>query len=306
MSKKFSNLHPIATFTRDRDPFRDRRGKGPLRPKEPISHVAPNFHGPFDNNALYFAWLGHASVFLHMHGKNILIDPVLSKRSSPVSFLGPRRFPGPVPSPADFPAIDLMMITHNHYDHMDRATILSLDDPGTQYVTPSGVGRILHQFGIPNERITELNWYESCTQDGMTVFCTPSQHNSARALWDSNQTLWGSFVLKDDQFTVFDTGDGGFSDHFQEIAWQFGAPDLAIMECGQYGENWHSVHMYPEESVEVCRILGAKLSIPVHWGAYVLSDHAWDDPPRRFRLRAEELGIPHRIPTLYELITIRK
>lgn len=304
MHSKFTNQHPTSMFAHFSDPYRHRRGHGPLHPTKPLDSETPNFLRVFPQNSLFFSWLGHSSVFLNIDGKNILIDPVFSKRPSPLPFIGPKRFPGHVITPKELPEIDLVIITHNHYDHLDKATILSLDKQVKHYVAPTGVGGNLHSFGIARERISELGWYEEATLNGLTVICTPSQHNSIRSPFDANRTLWGSFLIKSQHFTVYDTGDGGFSTHFGEIRERYGAPDLAIMECGQYGESWHSSHMFPEESVEASRILGAKLSIPVHWGAYVLSDHPWDDPPKRFRLRSEELGLPFRIPRLYEIIPI--
>lgn len=304
MRSKFANQHPASKFEPFRDPFRHRRGQGPLRPKEPLECACPDYLREFPRDTFSFSWLGHSSVFLNMDGRNILIDPVFSKRTSPVPFLGPKRFAGRVITPEELPEIDLVVITHNHYDHLDKATVLSLDHKVKHYAAPTGVGQNLRSFGIAWEKISELAWYEEKLLDGLTVICTPSQHNSMRSLFDIDRTLWGSFLLKSEHFTVFDTGDGGFSSHFSDIRKRYGAPDLAVMECGQYGESWHRSHMFPEESAEASRILGAKLSIPVHWGAYVLSDHPWDDPPKRYRLHAEELGLPFRIPKLYEIIPI--
>lgn len=302
MSWKYSNLNPTTNSSRFLDPYQDRRGTGPVRPREALPQEKPDLWDLGDGLAM--AWLGHSSVFLRMNGKNILIDPIFSRYSSPVPFVGPKRFPGNAITPAQLPEIDLVLITHNHYDHLDRATIRALDGQVGQYIAPSGVGGNLRRFGIRASKITELGWYEETNVDGLRVICTPSQHNSSRTILDWNRTLWGSFVLKDGTHTVFDSGDGGFGNHFSEIRQRYGAPDLAIMECGQYGEKWHTTHMFPEESVQACRMLEAKLAVPVHWGAYVLSNHPWDDPPRRFRQRAEELNQRFRIPVLNQVIPV--
>ena len=302
MSRKYSNLNPTTNSTQFLDPYQDRRGTGPVRPREPLPQEKPDLWDLGDGLAM--AWLGHSSIFLRMNGKNILIDPIFSRYSSPVPFVGPKRFPGNAITPAQLPEIDLVLITHNHYDHLDRATIRALDGQVGQYIAPSGVGGNLRRFGIQSSKITELGWYEETSVDGLTVICTPSQHNSSRTILDWNRTLWGSYVLKDGAHTVFDFGDGGFGNHFSEIRERYGAPDLAIMECGQYGEKWHTTHMFPEESVQACRMLEAKLAVPVHWGAYVLSNHPWDDPPRRFRQRAEELNQCFRIPVLNQVIPV--
>lgn len=303
MGKKFTNLNPVPLFGDYTDPFGDRRGSGAVRPEKPLQAAAPNFLG-LDDDRLHFAWLGHSSVFLKIQRNTVLIDPVFCRFTSPVPFAGPKRFPGSLPKPSDFPAIDLLLITHNHYDHLDSAAIRALDGQVKHCVVPSGVGKYLRRFGVKAEKITELGWYETWEGNHLTVTAAPTQHGSARTPFDRDQTLWCSFVLKSRDYTVFDTGDGGFGDHFADIRKRYGSPDLAVMECGQYNRRWHSVHMFPEESAKAARILGAKLAVPVHWGAYVLSDHPWDDPPKRFSLRAEELGVPFRIPVLNEIITL--
>ena len=301
MSRKYSNPTAVSSY-HFVDPYRQRRGTGPVRPKEPLPREMPDFENLGDG--LFMAWLGHSSVFLRMNRKNILIDPIWNRYSSPVPLIGPKRFPGEVLKASQLPEIDLVLITHNHYDHLDKSTIRSLDAQVKRYIAPNGVGGNLRSFGIPASKMTELGWYEEADVDGLRVICTPSQHNSSRNFLDWNRTLWGSYVLKDGTHTVFDSGDGGFGNHFSEIRERYGAPDLAIMECGQYGEKWHFNHMFPEESVQACQMLRAKLAVPVHWGAYVLSNHPWDDPPRRFRQRAEELNQRFRIPVLNQLIQV--
>ena len=300
MAHRFSNQNPPSP--RFIDPYRDRRGTGPKKPRQPLPRETPDFWDLGDGLAM--AWLGHSSVFLRMNGKNILIDPIFNRYSSPVPFIGPKRFPGEIITPAQLPKIDLVLITHNHYDHLDRSTILCLDGQVTRYIAPTGVGNNLRRFGIAASKITELKWYEEANVDGLQVICTPSQHNSSRNYLDWNNTLWGSYVLKDGTHMVFDSGDGGFGNHFSEIQQRYGAPDLAIIECGQYGERWHTTHMFPEESVQACKLLEAKLAVPVHWGAYVLSNHPWNDPPRRFQQRAQELNQPFRIPVLNQVIPV--
>lgn len=300
MAEKYSNLNPIQLFGNYTDPYADRRGTGPVRPAQPLPARQPQFPDS-GTEGLYFGWFGHSSVFLRLDGRNILIDPVFARFTSPLPFAGPERFPGRPVSPAELPAIDLVLITHSHYDHLDRGTVRALDGRVGRYIVPRGVGGILRRFGIAPGKITELGWYEAAGEGSVEVILTPSQHGSARSPFDGNRTLWGSFLLRGREAAVFDSGDGGFGTHFGDIARRYGAPDLAILECGQYNVRWHGVHMFPEESAEAGRLLGAKLCIPVHWGAYVLSDHPWDDPPKRFARRAQELGVPFRIPELNEI-----
>lgn len=304
MGKKYENEQSVSLFGVYEDPYIQRRGSGNPRPSQPVPAAEPSFRRQFEQGKLYFSWLGHSSVFLHMQEQNILIDPVFSTYTSPVPFAGPKRFPGRKPNPDDFPEIDLVLVTHSHYDHLDRKTICSLDAQVKRYVVPEGVGAILKRFGIAADKITELIWYESCCQKGLEVSLVPSQHGSGRNPFAMKDSLWGGFLLRSKDHTVYHSGDGGYAGHFSKIHEKYGDIDLAVMECGQYNKKWHAVHMFPEESVQACRNLHAKLAVPVHWGAYVLSDHAWDDPPKRFSQRAEELGQPCRIMKLNEWLTI--
>lgn len=304
MRKKYENEQKVPLFGKYTDPFGERRGTGDTRPAQPIASVEPSYRRPFEPGKVSFSWLGHSSVFLRMQEQNILIDPVFSMFTSPVPFAGPRRFPGRAPKPGDFPGIDLVLITHSHYDHLDRKTIRSMDAQVKHYVVPEGVGAILKRFGIAADKVTELGWYEDYTRDGLMVTLVPSQHDSGRSPFSMDATLWGGFLLRNKDYTVYQSGDGGYAGHFSKIHEKYGDIDLAIMECGQYNQKWHAIHMFPEESVQACLDLHAKLAVPVHWGAYVLSDHAWDDPPRRFSQRAEELGQPCRIMKINEWLTI--
>lgn len=302
MAKKYHNLEAVSLFGQYQDPCSDRRGTGPVRPHQPMEAAKPDFFS-LPQNGLACAWLGHSSVFLRLEGKSILIDPIFSQYCSPVPMPALARFPGQTLTADLFPRIDCVLITHNHYDHMDRATLKALNQQTARFIAPEGVGRYLRRFGIPAEKITELNWYDEFSADGMRIICTPSQHSSARSPFDNGTSLWCSYFLKSGKYSVFDTGDGGFGGHFSEIRRRYGTPDLAIMECGQYNVRWHGLHMFPEESVQAAKNLGAGLAIPVHWGSFVLSDHAWEDPPKRFAQRAKELEVPCRIPKLYEWIT---
>lgn len=301
MAKQYRNLEDTALFSSYTDPYVNRRGTGPVRPQKPLNEIAPNF-GALPADGLSLVWLGHSSVLLRLEGKTILIDPVFSKYCSPVPMSSLARFPGPKLTAGLFPGIDFVLITHNHYDHMDRATLQALKGQTKQFLVPSGVGRYLRRFGIPAEKIRELGWFEEYCAEGIRIAATPSQHSSARTPFDGGKSLWCSYYITGKQYSVFDTGDGGYGGHFSEIRNRYGSPDLAIMECGQYNIRWHGLHMFPEESVQAAKDLGAGCAVPIHWGAFVLSDHPWDDPPKRFAQRAQELDVPFRIPTLFEPI----
>lgn len=292
--KKYQNQQNVSLFGKYTDPYVGRRGTGKLYSTSQTIEKA-NFEIHYNEEKLYCLWLGHSSVFLHMQELNILIDPVFSMYTSPVPFIGPKRFIGKTINVEDLPLIDIVLISHSHYDHLDKKTVQALDKQVKNYIVPEGVGRILKRFGVNGIKIIELNWYDSIEINSLNVTLVPSQHDSGRSPFSMNRSLWGGFLIRNDNYTVFNSGDGGYASHFKEIYERYGAVDLAIMECGQYNEKWHAIHMFPEETVQACEDLHAKLSVPVHWGAYVLSDHTWDDPPRRFAKHADEKGVKYQI-----------
>ncbi len=233
-------------------------------------------------------WFGHSSLLLQMHGMNILIDPVFSEMISPVSWVGSKRFSHPPVSVAQLPEIDILIISHDHYDHLDYDVICQIDPKVKQYIVPLGVENHLKRWKVKAEKITNMAWWEETEINGLTIACTPSQHFSGRKLVDNMTTLWCSWVLKDDYHKIFENGDSGFAPHFEKIHEKYGDFDFALMECGQYDVQWPKVHMFPEQSAHAAKILGAKVVQPIHWGAIVLSRHGWDDPVERFLLAAEK------------------
>ena len=233
-------------------------------------------------------WFGHSSLLLQMHGMNILIDPVFSEMISPVSWVGSKRFSHPPVSVAQLPEIDILILSHDHYDHLDYDVIREMDPQVRQYVVPLGVENHLKRWKVDAEKITNMAWWEETEINGLTIACTPSQHFSGRKLVDNMTTLWCSWVLKDEFHKIFENGDSGFASHFEKIHEKYGDFDFALMECGQYDVQWPKVHMFPEQSAHAAKLLGAKVVQPIHWGAIVLSRHGWDDPVERFLLAAEK------------------
>ena len=232
-------------------------------------------------------WFGHSSLLLHMHGMSILVDPVFSEVISPVSFVGSRRFSHPGITVADLPHIDILILSHDHYDHLDYDVIRDIDAKVSQYVVPLGVENHLKRWGVSSSKITNMAWWEEIDINGLLIACTPAQHFSGRHLTDNMATLWASWVLKDEYHQIFESGDSGFNAHWERIHEKYGDFDFVMMECGQYDVQWPKVHSFPEQSVEAVKILGAHVAMPIHWGAIILSRHGWDDSVERF-LRAAE------------------
>ncbi|TDW97576.1 MBL fold metallo-hydrolase [Dinghuibacter silviterrae] len=224
-------------------------------------------------------WLGHSSYIIKTPGLTLAVDPVLSAHASPVPFVA-RAFPGTeVYTPADLPELDVLVLTHDHYDHLDMETVRSIK-AGT-IVTALGVGAHLEYWGIPAEKIVELDLGESYSpREGVRFTATPARHFSGR-LFKRNGTLWMSLVLSLGDRRLFLGGDSGYGAHFAQIGETYGPFDLAFLECGQYGVHWPFIHMFPEQTWQAAKELRARALMPVHWGKFSLSMHAWDEPVRR-------------------------
>jgi L-ascorbate metabolism protein UlaG (beta-lactamase superfamily) len=221
---------------------------------------------------------------------HILVDPVFSRNASPFRWFA-KAFPGTDSYDVDkLPdIIDIVLLTHDHYDHLDYKTILKLGSRAVHFYTSLGVGSHLESWGIPGDKITELDWWESCEVPGGTFTATPARHFSGRS-FKRNKTLWSSFVLKMAGHSFFLGGDSGYGEHFKEIGQRLGPFDVAILECGQYGKYWPHIHMFPEQTVQAAQELKAKKLLPVHWAKFTLALHPWNEPIRRVTADAVKAG----------------
>lgn len=247
-------------------------------------------------------WFGHSSYLIRIKGQNILVDPVFSERASPIQFIGKKSYPASIQySVDDMPTtIDLVIITHDHYDHLDYDTIKQLKSRVKSFYTSLGVGAHLEHWGIERERITEFDWWEKQTfVHGVEITATPVRHFSGR-LFTRNQSLWSSFVLKTESHSIFIGGDSGYDAAFKTIGDQFGPFDLAILECGQYNTQWPFIHMMPEETAQASIDLKARAFMPVHWGKFTLALHPWNEPVERTLKKADELKATMITPKIGE------
>ena len=236
-------------------------------------------------------WFGHSSYLIRINGQNILVDPVFSERASPIQFIGKKNYSTTIQySLDDMPStIDLVIITHDHYDHLDYDTIKQLKSRAKLFYTSLGVGAHLEHWGVEQDRIIEFDWWEKQTfAHGVEITATPARHFSGR-LFTRNQSLWSSFVLKTETHSIFIGGDSGYDAAFKTIGEQFGPFDIAILECGQYNHQWPFIHMMPEEAAQACIDLKARAFMPVHWGKFTLSLHPWNEPVERALRKADEL-----------------
>ena len=272
-------------------------------PKESLPVMTPDFSSAAPDDVVV-TWLGHASSLIQMGGRNILIDPVFSKRSSPVQWAGPSRFTEPSVTVDDLPHIDAVLITHDHYDHLDMASIKALESKTDRYIVPLGIDKHITRWIGDDSKVQNTAWWECVDIGGVEICCTPANHKSGRALDDQQNTLFCSWVLKDACHQVLESSDTGYGAHFEKIHERFGDFDLFMPDSGQYNDNWHYWHMFPEESAIAAETLGAKAVMPIHWGAFVLSDHGWDDSPERITAACEAEGTEVITPKLCESMSL--
>lgn len=235
-------------------------------------------------------WFGHSSYFLTYRGFKILVDPVLSGNASPFRFFG-KAFDGTsIYDLEDLPEIDLLVLTHDHYDHLDYRLLKELRKKVTHIITSLGVGAHLEHWGVKSEKINELDWGEKLEiNPSLKISARPARHFSGRYL-DRFKTLWSSFVLEWGAYKIYIGGDSGYSSQFKVIGKEFNGFDLAFLECGQYGKYWPQIHMFPEETVKAAKDLNAAILFPVHWAKFVLSTHPWNEPIKRLSVAAQEQG----------------
>ncbi len=249
-------------------------------------------------------WFGHSSYFIHINGKNILVDPVFSGNASPVSFFGKNYAGSNVYSVDDFPDLDLVLITHDHYDHLDYKTILKLKNKTKHFYTSLGVGAHLAHWGVDEKNITEFDWWDEIAFDSNIKFiATPARHFSGRG-FTRGKTLWASYILQTPDYKIFLGGDSGYDTHFKEIGNKYGPFDLALLECGQYNAFWPFIHMMPEQTTQAALDLKTKVLMPVHWSKFTLALHPWNESIKRVTAEAQKLNLPITTPMIGEPIFV--
>jgi L-ascorbate metabolism protein UlaG (beta-lactamase superfamily) len=299
----FRNVHPILPGLRENVPMPSWTevfcGTERSYPRGPLPSVDPlaGWARP-PSSGLRATWLGHSTVLVEIGGVRVLTDPVWGARASPSRLVGPKRYqPVPVPLKA-MPPIDVVVLSHDHYDHLDYPTVRELAKRDVPFVASLGVGAHLGAFGVRPERITELDWWESHQVKGIEVTATPSQHFSGRGLKDRNATLWSSFVIRSPRHRVFFSGDTGLTTEYELIRQKLGPFDLVMLEVGGRHPAWGDIHLGPEHALQALALLGGGLFLPVHWGTFTLATHAWDEPAEALLELAPKAGARLLMPRL--------
>jgi len=249
---------------------------------------------------LRVTWLGHSTLLIEIDRVRLLLDPIWGNRASPLAFAGPKRFHPPPVRLAALPTVDAVIVSHDHYDHLDSPTVHALAKIGVPFVTSLGVGARLERWGIPADRIHELDWWEDVHVNGVRLTAAPAQHFSGRGLKDRNMTLWSSFHLQGDRHSFFYGADSGLTSEYSDIAQRFGPFDMVALEIGAHHPAWGDIHLGPANALVAHERLGSAAFLPIHWGTFNLAMHPWDGPAEFVFRNAPSTGPPLVMPKLGE------
>lgn len=291
---------------------------GAREPKEPLPTVVFDRAAwealPKDEVAI--CWLGHSCVLIKIDGVTFLTDPVFGERASTFTFAGPKRFAYSEQMEVwRLPWVDFVLLSHDHYDHLCYETIHALvvlrmsgvahDRPKVplKFIAALGVGAHLERWGVPADRITEVEWWQQVEANGVKLTFAPTRHFTGRSMTNRFSTLWGSFVLEGKSKRIYFGADSGYSLTFEELGERFGRFDLAMLECGAYSEYWPDIHMFPEETVRAAKDLNADVLMPIHWGKFALGLHPWKESIQRVTKKSEQEGLPLLMPRIGRIVT---
>lgn len=306
----FVNLIPTIMMTRsDKDPsmledlidyvFNSNPDKNPNKalPTQPL-----NTPSIIDNS---FTWLGHSTVLFKTGGKTLITDPIFHD-ASPLPYTVEAFKMTNTPKIEDLPELDVVLISHDHYDHLDYKGIQKIDAKVKHFYVPLGVKAHLQRWGVASGKITEMDWYESVNLGDVEIVFTPSRHFSGRGIWGRSKTLWGSWVVKSDELSVYFSGDGGYSPEFKVIGAKYGPFDIAFMEDGAYDKGWSQIHMTPEQAAQGAVDLNAKVLLPIHWGKFDLAKHKWTDPIERISQAVKGTDVTLATPMIGETFKLNQ
>jgi L-ascorbate metabolism protein UlaG (beta-lactamase superfamily) len=305
---RFVNLEPEAPSTTSLVDYTVRQfsGNEVREPPAPVPVLAVDkaaLAAAPPSSGLRAFWIGHASTYVEIDGLRVLLDPVFAERVSPLP-IGPKRFHAPPIALADLPPIDAVLISHDHYDHLDMDAVRHLARRGSKFFVPLGIGAHLEHWGVPANQIEEMEWWQQRMLGSVQIVCTPTRHYSGRGPRNRSSTLWSSWSVVGPQHRFFYSGDTGYSKHFQDIGARLGPFDIAFIKIGAYGPgaSWEDIHMPPQQAVQVHRDVRARRMFPVHWSTFNLAYHDWDEPIRRTVAEAARTQVELVTPRLGEWV----
>jgi len=308
INKQFQNIGGIElqmSLSKARELFRQKKENKKTLAPDKGSKIQYRKKEDFQSSSTTtrVTWLGHSAFLLEIEGYKFLLDPMLAQSAAPFSFMVKRFNPIPIEI-SELPKIDAVIYSHDHYDHLDHRTVIQLKDKVDRFFTPLGVGSHLKKWGVAENKITELDWWNEQSFNGITLTCTPAQHFSGRTFGTKSSTLWCSWVIKSKTSSLFFNGDSGYFEGFKEIGDKYGPFDLCMLECGQYNKLWPEIHMTPEETVQANIDLKGALLMPIHWGTFTLSSHGWTESIERVSAAAKKAHVPLTTQMIGEITTL--
>ena len=306
---EFKNHEPTKLFTEEMSMgnfFKDHPNLVPAKDITPIELDLESFKSQA-NGKFKLSWLGHSAFILHLGGNIILLDPMLGQYAAPVPMPSLKRYSSKIAfSVEDIDNIDIVVFSHDHYDHLDYSTIKKIKGKVGLFIVPHGVGNHLRAWGVPEQSIVELNWEDSKEVNGVEFVCLPARHFSGRGPLNRNSTLWSSWAIKSKHGKIYFSGDSGYGKHLKKIGDEHGPFDISLIDCGQYNKAWKYSHMFPEQSIIATKDLKGDYLIPIHWGAFTLSTHAWTEPPETVFDKASLMGQKIILPQIGQVILMEQ
>jgi len=301
----FENVEPTPMMTGEISIWDFLKEDSSRKPRSTILPKSINFNSFAKINSDYrLAWLGHSAFLINLMGKIILLDPMLGSHAAPVPIPNLKRFNEVLPIKLDsVDKIDFVVISHDHYDHLDYSTIKLIKSKVNKFLVPHGIGNHLIKWGVKSNQIVELNWNESYSAENIEFHCLPARHFSGRGPLNRNSTLWSSWAIKSSSIKIYFSGDSGYGKHFKKIGDEYGPFDLSLIDCGQYNNAWKYSHMFPSEAVLAAQDLRSEIFLPIHWGVFTLAMHSWDEPARESIKSAERIGLRYYIPEIGEILS---